>query len=257
MIFTRRSPMSKKFGSRSVASVVLAASLVISGSVALTVPAQAATGKQGAACTKAGAKLTSGKNTYTCGVNPTTTSKKLVWVSADCTLSQTAYTGAYSDYTGYLKTAADVITQLTSTLASYQNALTVAQAAQAAADTKVYKIGKDPVTKLEITAVGTTAAIAAIQAKIASDQASLAVAKDAASKTAWTNAISSRTSTLNTINRQITSIASRITSDQTQITTFTAQLANAQSSQALLAGQLKDAVTSAKSTRTLACKAGL
>ena len=248
--------MSKKMGFRSISSTFLVVISLLTGSIATPAQAATVTVKQGAACPKAGAKVTTNKITYTCGTNPTTTSTNLVWVLAQCLTADKSYLSATGDYDKYLTSSTAVLAQLQTTLASYQNALTVAQDAQAASATKVYTIGTDPKTKLPVTVVGITAAIAAVQAKIIADQAALSAAKDAASQREWNSAIRSRTSALNIMNRQVTSIANHITQDQSQIATFTAQLASSQNSQTQLLAQLKRTVNNAKTTRALACKAG-
>jgi hypothetical protein len=248
--------MSKKMGFRSISSTFLVVALLLVGSVAIASDAGAVTGKQGTTCAKAGSKVTTNKISYTCGTNPTTTSTNLVWILGECVTADKSYQSASGDYDKYLTSSTAVLAQLQATLASYQNALTVAQDAQAASATKVYTIGTDPKTKLPVTVVGITAAISAVQAKIVSDQASLSAAKDAASQREWNNAIRSRTSALNIMNRQVTSIANHITQDQSQIATFTAQLASSQNSQTQLLAQLKRTLTNAKTTRSLACKSG-
>ena len=257
--------MFTQLGLKSAPRTFLTVILLITGLVAIPAQSQAATPKpkavaikQGAACPKADAKITSNKVAYTCGINPATTSTKLTWIQANCIVAQAAFLSANEQYTKYESSSASVLSQLESTLASYQNALTVAQNAQAESATKVYVISTDPKTKLPlVTAVGITAAIAAVEAKIVADQTALAAAKDANSQREWNNAIRSRTSTLNTLHRQVTSIANQITQDQAQIATFTAQIASTKASQTSLLGRLHNTINSAKKTRTMACKAGL
>jgi len=257
--------MRKTLVNQSVSSTVMTFILLITGLVAITAPAQAATPKpkpvivkQGTACTKTGTKITSNKVTYTCGTNPATTSTKLVWILPICNASQVAFLSANEQYTKYETSSASVLSQLQTTLASYQNALTVAQTAQADSATKVYVISTDPKTKLPlVTAVGVTAAIAAVEAKIVADQAALAAAKDAESQRVWTLAIRSRTKALSIMNRQVTTIANQITQDQDRIATFTAQIESSKASQTRLLGRLQNTINSAKKTRDKACKLGL
>ena len=65
---------------KKIAPVGLLALVLIAG---VTAPANAAV-KQGTACTKSLAKTKVGSKSYICSTNPTTTSKKLVWLVLDC-----------------------------------------------------------------------------------------------------------------------------------------------------------------------------
>ena len=275
--------MRKTLVNQSVSSTVMTFILLITGLVAITAPAQAATPKpkpvivkQGTACTKTGAKTTSNRVVYTCGTNPATTSTKLVWIRSNCLSAQGAYLSAMDQFTKYETASAQVMTQLQTTLASYQNALTVAQATQADMATKVYVItrertNRDGTIKPSLTAVGVTAAIAAMQGKITEDQTALAnaktelaAAKDAASRLSWNKAISaleaaikSWPSRIDLLNSAVTKIASAITMDQEQIALRTQKIKDAQTSQSELITRLQNTIATTKKTRALSCKVGL
>ena len=172
--------MLKKLTHRNLTSLLLAGALIVGGSIVLSSSADAA-GKQGTSCTKLKAK----SGVYTCRTSPLLpTSKKLIWVSADCVTSQTDYLSNIADYASYSKNATNATNQAQSLLASYQNALTVAQSSlDKFMNTNVYTVEYNPTTRLpSVQVTGYNAAIAAYQAKLASDQAGLAVATAAVAK---------------------------------------------------------------------------
>jgi len=259
----------KMLYTRKLASVLLAGALIVGGSIALSASADAA-GKQGSACTKLNLK----SGTYTCVANPIATSPKLVWATASCITSQADYLSNVGNLTTYTKNATNAASQAQSLLASYQNALTVAQTSlDAVMNKNLYTIDYDSATHKPSTQVtGYNAAIAAYQAKLAADQAGLAAAQaalnadvvgsqkaksDQATVNAYTTGVKYRQQTIDQLTRTLARINSTITNDQTQITTWTSTVNNAIAQQKQLTAQLTSAIATAKSTRALACKAGL
>ncbi len=259
----------KKLSTTRLASVLLAGALIAGGSIAFSASAQAA-GKQGTACTTLKAK----SGSYTCVANPLKTSPKLTWAYSNCIGAQSDYLSNVSNLATYTKNATDTLNKAQSTLASYQNALTVAQAAlDDLTNKKVFTITYVPNTRTPATtAIGISAAIAAYQAKIADDQTRVAfytaaLAKDAAGSNqaksdqksidAFNLGIKTRQGTIDLLNRQLTRVQSSVTNYQSQIATWTTTVNGAIAQQKQLTTQLTGQTTSAKTTRALACKAGL
>ena len=259
----------KKLSTRKLASVLLSGALLVSGSIALSASADAA-GKQGTACTKINLK----SGTYTCIANPLKTTPKLTWATANCVAVQADYLANVANLATYSKSAADTLNKAQSTLASYQNALTVAQASlDDLTNKKLFTITFVPGTRNPATtAVGVAAAVAAYQAKIVEDQARVAfytaaLAKDVVGSTqakgdqksidAFNLGIKTRQGTIDLLNRQLARVQSSVANYQSQITTWTSTVNSAITQQKELTLQLKTETTSAKTTRTLACKAGL
>ncbi len=259
----------KKLSTRKLASVLIAGALILGTSVAMSASADAA-GKQGAACTK----LNSKSGAYTCIANPLKTSPKLVWATANCISAQSGYLGSVTDLATYTKNATNATVQAQSLLASYQNALTVAQASlNDVMNTKVYPVEYTPGTRTpSVTAIGYNAAIAAYTAKLVSDQAGIAkytaaLAKDVVgsiqaksdqkSINDYQLGLKSRQSTIDNLTRQVARINSSIAMDQTAITTWTSTVNGSIAQQKQLTAQLQASTTSAKSARALACKTGL
>jgi len=79
---------------KKISTVALAAALIGSTMAVGTTSANAAAAKPNAACAKAGLKTTIAKVSYTCGVSPIATAKKLTWVSANCTSANSSYSKA-------------------------------------------------------------------------------------------------------------------------------------------------------------------
>jgi hypothetical protein len=74
---------------RKIASISVA--LLVAGGFMVAAPAEAAVKiSNGVACTKSGATSKTSLGTYKCGINPLTTSKKLVWLSTDCIAAATS-----------------------------------------------------------------------------------------------------------------------------------------------------------------------
>jgi predicted nucleic acid-binding Zn-ribbon protein len=259
----------KKLSTRRLASVLLAGALIAGGTIAFSASADAA-GKQGAACTTLKAK----SGNYTCIANPLKTSPKLTWATTNCVAAQADYLSNVANLATYTKNATDTLNKAQSTLASYQNALTAAQAAlDDLTNKQVFTITYVPNTRTPATtAVGVTAAIAAYQAKIADDQSRVAfytaaLAKDAAGSNqaksdqksidAFNLGIKTRQGTIDLLNRQLARVQSSVSNYQSQITTWTATVNGAIAQQKQLTAQLTGQTTSAKTTRALACKAGL
>lgn len=241
----------------------MATALILGASIAISASADAA-GKQGTACSKL--KLKSG--IYTCVANPIASTPKLTWATSDCIATQTDYLSQVSQLATYIKSAGSAMTQIQNSVAGYQNALTTAQAALAALNTKVYVISVSSNT----TAIGIDNAIVALQAKLAADQASItsvtaALSKDAvgsqaakndqATLTAYMNGASSRQKSIDTLNRTLTRIQKQVTSAQSNIATWTTSLTGAVAQQKSLTAQLKTSITTAATGRKLACRKGL
>ena len=264
-----KSSKSSKFQSRKFASVLIATALILGGSIAFSASADAA-GKQGTSCSKL--KLKSG--IYTCIANPLTANPKLTWATADCSAAQIDYLDNLVNLVTYSKNATAATSQSQSLLASYQNALTVAQnSLNEVMNTKSFTIDYDPKTRLPSNQVlGYNNAIAAYQAKLAADQAGAAAAtaalakyavgsqaakNDQATLNAYNTGAKYRQQTIDQLKRTVARIQQTITSDQTSITTWTSTVNGAISQQKALTAQLKDAITTAKNARKLVCKVGL
>ena len=258
-----------KLSLRNTTSVLLAGVLILGGSVALGSPANAAR-KQGTACAKINLKSSG----YRCIVNPLKTSPKYTWANANCVAAQADYLSNLSNFSIYVKSAADTLTKSQSTLASYQNALTVATTAlDDLTNKKVFTVTYLPGTRTPaITATGISAAITAYQAKIVDDQSRVAfyqaaLAKDVVGSNqaksdkksidAFNLGIKVRQSTIDLLNRQLTRVQTSVSNYQSQITTWTSTVNGSIAQQKELSAQLKAASTSAKTTRTLACKVGI
>lgn len=245
--------MSKISVAKKVLGLAVAATLVGGTVIAASAPAQAAGGKQGTACAVAGAKAKSGATTYTCGTNPASaTPTKLIWETTNCVNEVTAYKVAYSANS----TSAGVLAQIQTAIASNQSELTTAQNALAAANAKQYFISTDPTTKTKIYATGLAAALTALQAKLASDQAAYASATAAADKTAWQSAITQRSSLINILNHEQTILNNAVQNAQTNLTTLNSQLSTLTGAggQGALA---QSTLSVAKKAVTTACKVGM
>ena len=259
----------KKHSLRNLTSVLLAGALVLGGSIAVSASADAA-GKQGTACTTLKAK----SGSYTCIANPLKSAPKYTWANANCVAAQADYLSNVENLATYTKNASNATSQSQSLLASYQNALTVAQKSlDEVMNTKIYTIDYDPTTRKPANqVVGYANALAAYQAKLAADQAGLAAAQaallkdvagsqkaknDQATINAYTTGVKYRQQTIDQLNKNLARINTTIASDQTAITTWTSTVNGAIAQQKELTAQLTAAITSAKSTRGLACKAGM
>lgn len=257
-----------KLSTRKLASVLLAGTLIVSGSIALGATANAS-GKQGHACSKL--KLKSG--IYTCIANPLKTSPKYSWANANCIAAQGDYLGNVANLSSYTKNATNAAGQAQTLLASYQNALTVAQSSlDNIMTTKVFTIDYDPATrKPSVQVIGYDKAIAAYQAKLAADQAGLTATQaalaadvvgsqkakvDQSTINAYTTGVKYRQQTIDQLNKNVTRIKSAVSRDQTAITTWTSTINGAIAQQKQLSAQLRAAITSAKTGRSLACKIG-
>ena len=261
--------MISKLSTRKLAGVLLASALVLSGSIALSASADAA-GKQGTACTTLKAK----SGSYTCIANPLKSTPKNIWATQNCVDAQATYAADVANLATYTKNATNAVNQSQSLLASYQNALTVAQTSlDAIMNKNAYTVDYDPVThKPSNQVIGYNAAIAAYQAKLAADQAGLAAAQaalkldtpgsqkaknDQATINAYTTGVKYRQQTIDQLNKTVARIQQTITNDQTAITTWTSTVNGAIAQQKQLTAQLTSEIATAKSTRASACKTGL
>ena len=262
--------MLKKLTNRKFTSLVLAGVLVIGGSIALGASANAV-GKQGTTCLKLNAK----SGVYKCSTNPLApTSKTLIWITADCATTQIEYLTSIADSASYAKNATNATNQAQTLLASYQNALTVAQTSlDKVMNTNVYTVEYAPGTKTpSVQVTGFNAAIVAYQAKLAADQAGLLAAQAALSKdvvgsqqakndqatiNAYTTGVKFRQITIDQLNRTVARIQSTIANDQRAIVTWTSTVNGSIAQQKLLTAQLNAAIKTAKSTRAAACRKGL
>ena len=150
-----------------IGAVITAGLLVISS----TTGAHAASVKQGVACAKKGAKTTAGGTKYTCGVNPASSSKKLVWVSADCISSDTAYKSSVTESAAFANQQISALNQIAESIDASKKLVEVLNQQISDAKTKKYIVGYDHGVKpaLPITAIGVDAAIASLQAIVTAD----------------------------------------------------------------------------------------
>lgn len=96
-------------------SVALAAFMVLSSMTAI--PADAATKiSNGVACSKRNATTKVGGDTYRCTTNPTTTSKRLVWMWSGCLDANRAFLSTKAQYDGILKQIAGSSTTITNSI---------------------------------------------------------------------------------------------------------------------------------------------
>ncbi len=154
---------------KKLAAVTLVGLLITAG---LT-PANAATVKQGTACTKTGAKTTAGGTKYVCGINPGTTSKKLVWVTTDCISANSEYLNSVKQLATFTSQVANVQKQLTDSIAASNDLLTLLQQQMAAAETADYVVGRDA-TGVQQSITGRQAAIDRIKELMVETQAKMA-----------------------------------------------------------------------------------
>ena len=141
-------------------------------------------------------------------------------------------------------------------IAANQSELTNAQTSLAAANAKQYFISTDQSTKTKIYATGLAAAITALQAKLAADQAAYAAATALADKTAWQTAITQRSGLIQVLTHEQNILNTSVTNAQTNLTTLNSQLATLTGPGG---GSAIAKATLATATKSLAaaCKAGL
>ena len=156
-----------KKSSRFIGATVMAGALVM-GSVTV---AHAATVKQGAACVKKGSKAKAGGIGYICQTNPTTTSTKLVWVSTDCIAADAAFKNTVTQMASFASQQTSALAQISASIDASKKLVDVLNQQINDAKTKKYIVGYDHSVKpaAPITAIGVEAAIAALNAKIATD----------------------------------------------------------------------------------------
>jgi phage shock protein A len=256
--------MLKKLATASLVSVVL-----IAGAVS---PVQAAAVKQGAACTKSGAKATSGKNSYVCQKNPATTSTKLVWVTTDCVTAAKTYLSTKKESDNFVSQQSAALVKMKASVASWQNVIVLLDQKKAALETNLYTIDTDNTTKQPIKVTGLTAAIAATQAKINEltakrDNAlakSNAASTSATDKLNWTKAVNSYNMAIKTKQRDLDNfnkVVPKIEADRaravSQIATMQTQLNASTTAQTQLTSQITDGATQALNYQKVACKLGL
>lgn len=259
--------MLKKF-SRLV-PIGLMAIVLIAG---VSSPVNAAAVKQGAACTKSGAKATSGKNSYVCQKNPTVASTKLVWITTDCATAAKTYLSTKADSTNFTSQQTAALTKMKASIASWQNVIVLLDQKKAALETNLYPLWTDPTTKTMVKAQGITAAIAQLTAKVAEitakrDNALAQAAKastSASDKANWTKAAKYYDQSVTTYTRNrdnLAKVSPKIDSDRaravTQIATMQTQLDASTTAQSELTSQITDGATQALKYRTIACKAGI
>jgi hypothetical protein len=186
--------------SRKISS--LAVAVLIAASLSIAAPAQAATKiSNGVTCKKAGATIKTSAGTYRCATNPTTTSKRLTWLSTDCLTTGSSYLNAKAKLP-LIKTATDkTIADLDADIIVQQKALTTTLA-----DIEAYKVK-----------------IAGINAKIAPLKVDTASAtRNAATIKAYEGAIKNYETAITTKTR-ITSASGTITRSITRIQTARTQ----------------------------------
>jgi hypothetical protein len=259
--------MLKKFAPAGLASLV--AIILIAG---VATPVHAAVVKQGAACTKSGAKATSGKNKYVCQKNPTVAATKLVWITTDCATAAKTYLSTKKDSDTFATEQSAALTKMKASVASWQNVVVLLDQKKAALETNLYPLWTDPTTKQMVKAQGITSAIAQLTGKIAEITAkrdnaaskATAAGTSAADKVNWTKAATSYTTSISTYTRNrdnLAKVAPKIDSDRaravSQIATMQTQLDASASAQDTLTTQIADGATQALKYRDLACKAGI
>lgn len=256
--------MLKKLATASFVSVVLIAGVVS--------PVEAATIKQGAACTKSGAKATKAKVSYVCQKNPTTSSTKLVWVTTDCITASKTYLATKKDSDTFVTQQSGALEKMKASIASWQNVIVLLDQKKVALSTNLYTIDTDNTTKQPIKVTGLTAAITATQAKITEltakrDNAlakSTAATTSATDKLNWSKAVNSYNMAIKTKQRDLDNynkVIPKIDADRaravTQIATMQTQLDASTTAQTELTSQITDGAKQALNYRTLACKAGI
>ena len=124
-------------------SVALAALLVASTAV-ISPAAQAATKiSNGVSCTKKGATTKVGTDRYTCTTNPTSTSKKLVWIWSGCISANKAYLSTKSQYDAILQQIAGQSTTIAANIQTSINNMILWKANKNyVKDDVVYETGK-------------------------------------------------------------------------------------------------------------------
>jgi len=256
--------MLKKIATTSLMAIVLIAGV--------TSPVHAAAVKQGAACTKSGAKATSGKNSYVCTKNPTTTSAKLVWITTDCVTAAKTYLSTKSESDNFVSQQTTAMAKIKASIASWQNVIVLLDQKKTALSTNLYTVDTDRVTKQPIKVTGLDAAIAATQAKLTdlTSKRDSALAKSTASTTSatdklnWTKAVNSYNMAIKTKQRDLDNlnkVISKIDSDRAravaQVATMQSQLDASTTAQSELTSKITDGANQALKFRTLACKAGI
>ena len=201
---------------RKIASISVA--LVVAGGVMVAAPAEAAAKiSNGVACTKSGATTKTSLGSYKCGANPLSTSKKLVWLSADCLTSANSA----------LKSAAAA----TATASKFKEQIPVIELG----------ITNEAANKAELQTKLEDASKRLEEAKV-----KLAAATSDSTKKIYTTAIASWTSA-------IRAYGSRIKAIEVSIKKLEAAKTMAQNKPAELAANVADAKESAK----LICTSGL
>jgi len=254
---------------KKLATASLVSALLVVGAVS---PVQAATIKQGAACTKSGAKAVKGKMSYVCQKNPTVTSTKLVWVTTDCVSAAKTYVATKKESDTFVSQQAAALVKMKASIASWQNVIVLLDQKKAALETNLYLIDTDNVTKQPIKATGLTAAIAATQAKITELTAKRdnALAKSnatnvsATDKSNWTKAYNSYSMAIKTKQRDLDNynkVIPKIEADRaravSQIATMQTQLDASTAAQTQLSSQIGDGAKQALAYQVIACKAGI
>ena len=106
------------------ASIAFAGMLVMS-SMSI-IPADAAAKiSNGVACSKRNATTKVGGDTYRCTTNPTTTSKKLVWMWAGCLDANKAFLSTKKQYDDLLKQISGSSTTITNSIQTSINRMTL------------------------------------------------------------------------------------------------------------------------------------
>jgi hypothetical protein len=256
--------MLKKIATTSFVALVLIAGV--------SSPVNAASIKQGVACTKSGAKSTSGKTSYVCQKNPASTSTKLVWVTTDCATAAKTYLATKKDSDNFVSQQTAALAKMKASIASWQNVIVLLDQKKAALSTNLYTVDTDNTTKQPVKVTGLDAAITATQAKITEltakrDNAlakSTAASTSATDKLNWTKVLNSYNMALKTKQRDLDNfnkVVSKIDSDRaravTQVSTMQTQLDASTVAQSELTSQITDGATQALKYRTLACKAGI
>ncbi|MEN9325057.1 MAG: hypothetical protein RL414_811 [Actinomycetota bacterium] len=236
----------KKFATVGLLSIALIAGV--------TTPAHAAV-KQGSACTKALAKTTVGKKSYICSTNPTSTSKKLVWLMTDCFTEGKNLGSLNASLAAYTKQSSSAIITMEKNLVDAKAKLVQIETVdKPAAETALYTVGADMTKpkvlnkdgKLMYPDVQVAGRLAAIE---------ILTQKMNAAKNANNKAIFQRT--IDQLKAIPTQFDKAITALNRTITTTTGMLASLKDAQTENSSAYAEQIRSSKSILKSICKTGL
>ena len=236
---------------KKIAPVGLLALVLIAG---VTAPANAAV-KQGAACTKSLAKTKVGTKNYICSTNPTSTSKKLVWVLADCYSEGKNLATLNSSLAAYTKQSSSAIITMEKNLVDAKAKLVQIETVdKPGAETAMYTVGAD-MTKPKVLNKDGKLMYPDVQVQGRLAAIEILTQKMNAAKNSNNKAIFKRTID------QLTAIPAQfdkaIAALNRTITTTTGMLTSLKSAQTENASAYAEQITSSKSILKSICKTGL